>query len=56
MLLVDFNETLDIDEHSNSTTSPMVTTDMRDFQEVVRKCSSEDMRTHSPLFTWTNKR
>lgn len=52
----DFNETLDLEEHSNSDTSPQVTSGMHDFQDVVRYCSLTDMRTHGPLFTWCNKR
>jgi len=34
----------------------MVTSSMRDFQEVVPYCSLLAMRTHCPLFTWSNKR
>ncbi|CAL9224793.1 unnamed protein product, partial [Arabidopsis halleri] len=34
MVLGDFNETLDLEEHSNSATNPMVTSRMRDFQDV----------------------
>lgn len=56
ILFGDFNETLKMEEHSSSVVSPMVTPGMRDFQNVVRYCSLEDMRTHGPLFTWGNKR
>ncbi|KAL1204611.1 hypothetical protein V5N11_033247 [Cardamine amara subsp. amara] len=52
----DFNEILDIKEHSNFSISPTVTPGMRDFQAVVRCCSFTDLAHHGPQFTWTNKR
>lgn len=54
-ILGDLNETLDMEDHSNSATNPMVTPGMRDFQDVVRYCSLVNMRTHGPLFTWCNR-
>lgn len=50
----DFNETLDLEDHSNSVSAPQITSGMCDFQDVVRYCSLSDMRTHGPLFTWYN--
>lgn len=55
MLLGDYNETIDIEEHSRFDVAPMVTSGMRDFQDVLRYCSLLDMRVHGPLFTWSNK-
>lgn len=52
----EFNETLDIEEHSHFDVTPMVTSGLREFQDVVRHCSLGDMRVHGPLFTWCNKR
>lgn len=56
ILLGDFNVTLDLEEHSHHVVSPMVTSGMREFQDIVRYCSLDDMRAHGPLFTWCNKR
>ncbi|KAG7556371.1 hypothetical protein ISN44_As11g024100 [Arabidopsis suecica] len=56
MIFGDFNEIIDVVEHSNYVISPSVTTGMRDFQDVIRYCSLLDMTTHGPSFTWCNKR
>lgn len=56
MLMGDFNEILDIEEHSNFEHSPTIPQGMRDFQEAVRHCSLMDIGSHGPLFTWCNKR
>lgn len=55
ILFGDFNETLDPEEHSHFDVTPMVTSGMREFQDVVQYCSLSDMRVHGPLFTWGNK-
>lgn len=55
MILGDFNETLDIAEHSNYMSSPSITMGIREFQEVIRFCSLEDLTTHGPQFSWCNK-
>ncbi|KAG7536891.1 Endonuclease/exonuclease/phosphatase superfamily [Arabidopsis suecica] len=55
MLMGDFNEILDIEEHSNFEHSPTIPQGMRDFQEAVRHCSLMDIGSHGPLFTWCNK-
>ncbi|XP_010430973.1 PREDICTED: uncharacterized protein LOC104715251 [Camelina sativa] len=54
ILMGDFNETLDIDEHSNSLVTPMVTLGMRDFHDTQIYCSLVDLRAIGPLFTWCN--
>lgn len=56
MILGDFNETLDMNEHSNFDSSPAVSMGMRGFQDMVNHCSLTDMAYHGPLFTWSNKR
>lgn len=56
LIFGDFNETLDIEEHSKAEAHPMVTSGMKDFQEVVSYCSITDMASHGPLYTWCNKR
>lgn len=56
MIFGDFNETLDMTEHSNFDSSPMVTSGKRSFQDVVNQCSLADMSYHGPLLTWSNKR
>jgi len=52
----DFNETLDIEEHSLADSYPVVTAGMKDFQQTVSYCSITDMASQGPLFTWCNKR
>ncbi|XP_010496100.1 PREDICTED: uncharacterized protein LOC104773215 [Camelina sativa] len=56
ILFGDFNETLDMQEHSRFDANPMLTGGMRDFQAVINHCSLSDMTFHGPLFTWCNKR
>lgn len=56
MIFGDFNEMLNMDEHSNFDSSPSVTAGMRIFQEVINHCSLADLSYHGPLFTWNNKR
>ena len=56
MILGDFNEILEGEEHSNFVNSPFIPQGMRDFQEAVRYCSLADMSYHGPVFTWCNKR
>lgn len=53
MICGDFNEILEEGEHSNFTG---VSTGMREFQDIVRYCSIQDMGYQGPLFTWCNKR
>lgn len=56
LIMGDFNETLDGEEHSGFAVSPSITSGMRDFQDTVRCCSLVDMSYHGPMFTWCNKR
>ena len=56
IVMGDFNETLEVEEHSDHATSPMVSHGMREFQEMVRYCSMIDMSFQGPKFMWTNKR
>ncbi|KAL1200689.1 hypothetical protein V5N11_019869 [Cardamine amara subsp. amara] len=56
MIFGDFNEILDVQEHSNYATSPFVTLGMRNFKDVIRYCSLSDTTIHGPQFTWCNKR
>lgn len=50
----DFNEILEMEEHSLHTLNPTITHGMYDFQSVVRHCNLLDLGSHGPLFTWTN--
>lgn len=56
LIMGDFNETLDGEEHSGFEDSPSITSGMRDFQDTTRYCSLVDMSFHGPLYTWCNKR
>lgn len=47
----DFNEILDLEEHSGFDSLPIVTYGMRDFQELVRSCLLMELKTHGPIFT-----
>lgn len=55
-IMGDFNEILDVEEHSNVENNPIPTAGMRDFQLAVNYCSISDMASHGPLYTWCNKR
>lgn len=52
----DFNEILEIDDHSLSLSTPVVPTGMRDFQDLVRHCELTDLSYHGQRYTWCNKR
>jgi len=52
----DFNETLELEEHSKVEDNPVVSMGMRDFRSMVNYCSLTDMAHHGPLYTWSNKR
>lgn len=55
LILGDFNEIIDMEEHSGFLDS-QTPLGMRDFQDVVRYNSLEDMASHAPQFTWCSKR
>lgn len=52
----DFNEILELKEHSNYPHTSLVTLGMRDFQDVINYGSLQDIKTLGPDFTWCNKR
>lgn len=52
----DFNETLEMEDHSSYETAPVFTQGMEDFNEVVQYCSLLDLSYHGPRLTWCNKR
>lgn len=56
MIMGDFNEILDIEEHSGFASSPRLPGGMRDFQEIASYCGLTDMGYQGPKFTWCNKR
>lgn len=56
LILGDFNEILEGEEHSNFENTPLIPQGMPAFQDTVRYCSLVDMSYHGPLFTWNNKR
>lgn len=56
MLMGDFNEILDVEEHSSFEYAPIITPGMQDFQEITNQCSLVDLALHGPLYTWCNKR
>lgn len=52
----DFHEILKGEEHSLFHVNPSIPLGMRDFQNVVRYCSLNDMKSHGTLLTWCNKK
>lgn len=56
ILMGDFNEILEGEEHSGFEAAPRLPPGMRDFQDVARYCKLTDMGFQGPLFTWCNKR
>lgn len=56
MLLGDYNEILDGEEHSGFEDHPRIPAGMRDFQEVVGYCKLMDMSFQGPRLTWCNKK
>ncbi|KAF8064721.1 hypothetical protein N665_1171s0002 [Sinapis alba] len=56
MLMGDYNEILDGEEHSEYENTPRVSPGMRDFQDTVRHCQLTDMGYQGPKLTWCNKR
>lgn len=55
LLIGDFNEILEMEEHSGFQNSPTVSPGIREFRATVNHCSLTDMACHSPLYTWCNK-
>lgn len=56
VIMGDFNEVLEGEEHSSYQDSGLVTSGMRDFESVIQHCRLTDMGYQGPHFTWCNKR
>ncbi|KAL1198858.1 hypothetical protein V5N11_008478 [Cardamine amara subsp. amara] len=56
LIFGDFNEILEVEEHSEPILTMAAYNGMTDFQEVVRYNSLTDMTYHGLLLTWCNKR
>ena len=56
IIMGDFNEVLDGEDHSCFANSPSYSAGMREFQDAANHCSLSDMGSHGPRFTWCNKR
>lgn len=56
VLMGDFNEILESNEHTKFGAPASIPNGMRDFQAVVEHCSLIDMSYQGPLHTWCNKR
>ena len=56
MIMGDFNEALEGEEHSGYEDNPRISQGMRDFQDLVCYCRFTDMGYPGPKFTWCNKR
>ena len=56
ILMGDFNEILEGEEHFNYDVDRRIPQSMRDFQEVAGYCGLTDMGYQAPEFTWCNKR
>ncbi|KAF8115392.1 hypothetical protein N665_0027s0008 [Sinapis alba] len=56
MLIGDYNEILEGEEHSGFEDSPRIPQDMRDFQDDTRYCKLTNLGYQGSYFTWCNKR
>ena len=56
MIMGDFNEILEGDEHSGFSNLMSLPNGMRDFQQMVLHCQLSDMGYQGPKLTWCNKR
>lgn len=56
VILGDFNEILEGDEHSSYQNSGLINNGMRDFDDIVQYCNLTDMGSQGPKFTWCNQR
>lgn len=52
----DFNEILDVEEHSMHDQRSTITSGMHDFQSATHHCNLLDLTSHGPPYTLTNKR
>lgn len=55
MIMGDFNEILDGEEHSGYDQSSTVSLGMRDFERIAHHCLLTDLGSQGPRFTWCNK-
>lgn len=55
IIMGDYNEILEGEEHSGFEDSPRIPIGMRDFQELVNLCHLSDMGYQGPRYTWCNK-
>lgn len=51
IIMGDFNEILEGDEHSSYQDSGLVNTGMREFESVVQYCNLTDLGAQGPMFT-----
>jgi len=56
VIMGDFNEMLESDEHSSYQNSGLSTSGMKDFEEVIQFCRLVDMGYQGPKLTWCSKR
>lgn len=56
IIMGDFNEVLEGEEHSSHQDGDIMTVGMRDFENVIQHCRLLDMGFQGPKFTWSNKR
>ncbi|XP_056857118.1 uncharacterized protein LOC108835054, partial [Raphanus sativus] len=56
IIMGDFNEIIDGEEHSNYQDSGLINEGMRDFEHVIQYCHFMDLGSQGPKFTWCNKR
>lgn len=56
IVMGDYNEILDGEEHSEFEDTPRILIGMRDFQDITSYCRMTDMGYQGPRFTWCNKR
>lgn len=55
MLMGDYNEILDGEEHSEFNDSPRISSGVGDFQEIASLCKLTDMGYQGSRYTWCNK-
>lgn len=56
IIMGDFNEILEVAEHSNYQEAGVMTAGMKEFESVVQHCHFTDMSYQGPKFTWCNRR
>lgn len=56
IIMGDFNEILEGEEHSSYQNYGLVSVGMREFEEVVQYCNFTDLGSQGPRYTWCNQR